>query len=162
MLRWYPLYTKPRAEARVAEALSARGVEAWLPRLAFHDRQGTQVVRPFFPRYLFARLDWEEGGAVSVRWTPGLTSLVAFDGCPAWLADERMAYLRQRLDGLDGDAYMALKPGDRVRITSGPFRDLDAIFDRQLNGRERVAVLLEILGRPTVVRLGEDQVERIA
>jgi transcriptional antiterminator RfaH len=160
--RWYALFTKPRAEHRVAEALAARGLDVWLPRLVYHDRQRRPTVRPFFPRYLFGRFDWEQAGMVNVQWTPGLTRVVTFDGRPAWLADERLDYLRERLDRLDGDDFLALKPGERVRVTGGPFRDLEAVFDRRLNGQERVAVLLDILGRPTVVVLSGAHVERIA
>jgi transcriptional antiterminator RfaH len=160
--RWHALYAKARAEERVGEALAARGVEVWVPRLAFHDRHGQWQVRPYFPRYLFARFDWERGGIGNIQWTPGLTRLVTFDGRPAALDDARLHYLRSRLETLDGDEFIALKPGERVRVKNGPFRDLEAVFDRRLNGQARVGVLLDILGRQTSVELAETDIERIA
>lgn len=160
--RWYALFAKPRAEQRVAQALAARGVDAWVPELAYHGKSGNLLFRPFFPRYLFARFDWERSGVVNIQWTPGLSRVVTFDGRPAWLDDGRMAHLQRTLDVLDGDEFLALKAGERVRITQGPFQDVEAIFHRRLNGRQRIAVLLDILGRTTQVVLHESDIERIA
>lgn len=37
----------------------------------------------------------------------------------------------------------SLKPGQVVHITQGPFRGFEAIFEQELNGLERVALLLK-------------------
>jgi transcriptional antiterminator RfaH len=149
-------------EHRVAEALEARGVEVFAPVIEYHGRSGALLDKPFFPRYIFAHFDWDSEGYASVQWTPGLSCVVNFDGRPAWLEDEYVAYLRAELEVLDGDEFLALKPGERVRVTDGPFRDLEAIFAGRMNGEQRVAVLLEILGRPTRVEVDSDIVRRIA
>ena len=162
MYRWMVLFTKPRKERTVLETLEARGLDAYLPRLVFHTRRGNLVEQPYFPRYLFARLDWEAAGVADVRWTPGLTSVVTFHGQPAWLPDDKMAYLRDRIDHLDGDAFLRLRGGERIRVRRGPFADLEVILDGYLNGESRVAVLLRILGRDTRVLLRADDVERPA
>jgi transcription antitermination factor NusG len=41
------------------------------------------------------------------------------------------------------------RPGDRVEITEGPLRGLEAIFQQVLNDRDRVAILLSTLAHPT-------------
>jgi transcription antitermination factor NusG len=46
-----------------------------------------------------------------------------------------------------------LSPGDQVRIATGPFEGLAAVVTHALPGRQRVAVLLEFLGRQTKVEL---------
>ncbi len=38
------------------------------------------------------------------------------------------------------------EPGQRVRVTKGPFEGLDAIFNQGLDGTGRVQVLLNVLG----------------
>ena len=162
MERWHALYTKPRCEQRVAEALGARGVEVWLPHVTHHGKRGQLLVKPFFPRYLFARFDWSRGGAGNIQWTPGLSRVVMFDHQPAWLPDDLVSRLSDRLEGIDGDDFLAIKPGDRVRLTAGPFRDAEALFDRRLNGKQRVAVLLQIMGRQTPVVVSANEIERIA
>lgn len=162
MHRWHVLFTKPRCERRVGETLAARGVEVFVPLFFHHGKRGTLLEKPFFPRYVFARLDWEATGVRDVQWTPGLTNVVMFQGQPATMPDEKLQYLRQRLDRLDGDEFLRLKPGERVRVTRGPFADVEAVFDGHLNSERRVAVLLEILGRPTRVIVDADDVERTA
>lgn len=160
MQRWHVLFTKPRHEWRVADALDARGLEVYVPSFWYHGKRGTLLEQPFFPRYMFARLDWEETGLRGIQWTPGLTRVVAFDGQPAWLPDPNVDYLRRRLGNVDGDDFLRLKPGEPVRVKRGPFAELEAVFDSHLNGERRVAVLLRILGRHTRVILGADDVER--
>jgi transcriptional antiterminator RfaH len=159
---WFALFAKPRMEYRVADTLAARGLDTWVPTLQYHGRRGNALERPFFPRYLFARFDWDQVGGVNIQWTPGLSRLVTFDGHPSWLDDRRLEFLRSRLSGVDGDAFLALKPGERVRVRQGPFQDMEAVFDRRMNGTQRVAILLDILGRRTPVVVSADDIERIA
>jgi len=160
--RWYTLFTKPRCEVRVADILGGRDLEVFAPLIEYHGKRGDLLDKPFFPRYIFARFDWDCDGAASVQWTPGLTRVVTFDGHPAWLEDAQVDYLRSRLGQIDGDDFLRLKRGERVRVKSGPFRDLDAVFDKHLNGQARVAVLLHILGRKTRVILHAEEIARIA
>jgi transcriptional antiterminator RfaH len=149
--RWYALFTKPRREFIVAESLEARGLDTFVPTIAYHGKRGNLLEKPFFPRYVLSRFDWEREGWSEVQWTRGLTRVVTFDGRPAFLPDEHVAYLLERLDRIDGDEFLKIKPGTKVRVTEGPFKDMEAIFDGQLNGEQRVAVLLQILGRQTRV-----------
>jgi transcription antitermination factor NusG len=44
-------------------------------------------------------------------------------------------------------------PGDEVEITEGAMRGLRAVVARVLPGRERIAVLMEFLGRQTTIEL---------
>jgi len=70
--------------------------------------------------------------------------------------------VRRRLEQLDGDDLLRLKPGERVRVKRGPFADVEAVFDCHLNSESRVAILLEILGRQTRVIVDGNDVERSA
>ena len=46
-----------------------------------------------------------------------------------------------------------LQPGEAVRVAGGVFDGLQAVVTRVMPSRERVAVLLEFLGRQTSVEL---------
>jgi transcriptional antiterminator RfaH len=159
--RWHVLFTKSRCERKVADVLDVRDIETYVPLMWHHGKRGNLLGLPFFPRYMFARLDWENTRMAGVQWTPGLTRVVTFDGQPAWLPDDKIDYLRRRLGDLDGDDFLRLKQGEAVRVTRGPFAELEAVFDAHLNGDKRVAVLLKILGRQTRVILGGEDVERL-
>lgn len=162
MKHWHALFTKPRLELRVADTLMARNVEVLAPMVAYHGKRGNLLEKPLFPRYILARFDWELDSRAGVQWTPGLTRVVTFDGRPAWLDDDEVTFLQGRLAKIDGDEFVRIKAGQRVRIRQGPFRDFEAVFDRYLNGNERVAILLDILGRRTQVQLGVREIDQIA
>jgi len=53
-----------------------------------------------------------------------------------------------------------LRPGDTVQISGGVFHGLSALVTRAMPGRQRVAVLLEFLGRQTMVELANESVLR--
>ena len=46
-----------------------------------------------------------------------------------------------------------LEPGDAVEIAEGAMRGLRAVVSRVMPGKERIAVLLEFLGRQTAVEV---------
>ena len=53
-----------------------------------------------------------------------------------------------------------VQPGETVRISGGTFHGLTAVVTRVMSGRQRVAVLLEFLGRQTPVELASGAVVR--
>ncbi len=164
---WLTLYTKPKLERRVCDALQARNVEAYLPvvlQFSTHLRQREHV--PFFPCYLFAQVDPESTAYAELAWTPGLRRVVRFDGRPAWLPAAVIAGLREHLDELERHGYFSpgckFQPGDRVRIQSGPLKDLDAVFDRALSKEGRVRILLNFIGRFTACEVEASCLSRVA
>ena len=62
MRRWYVVRSQPHAERRARENLERQGFDVWLPlcrRRRRHARKMEIVLRPLFPRYLFASIDLE-------------------------------------------------------------------------------------------------------
>ena len=162
MKHWYAVYTKPKKETQVHALLQQQGLEAYLPtvrrKVQRRDRPERVV---YFPCYLFVRVDFQTTPRSSIDWLPGVRHIVRSGEQPTIVADEIIELIRQRLDNLEIVGYSNLKQGDRVRITAGPLRDLEAIFDRPLPPRERVRILLDVMGRMTPVEIDPRQVERI-
>ncbi len=143
---WYVLQTKPRKEEFVAGQLVGRRVEIFFPRLmeSVHSGQNRQErVAPMFPSYLFVRVD-VVGHGKGMRYTPGVKDFLRCDGEPEPVAPEIVASLRDRIgpSGIFQPPPPHLEPGDRLRIDEGPLRGMDVIFEQDLSGSERVAVLL--------------------
>jgi transcriptional antiterminator RfaH len=98
----------------------------------------------------------------AARYSPGVKDFLTFGSRVAEVSEEIIQGLRERCPGgvAEIDPVKA-KPGDTVRINEGPFSGLEAIFDEKLKGSERVAVLLEILGRQTRIVLPSETIAKV-
>ena len=163
MEHWHALYTKPHAEYQVATSLQRRGIQTFLPEIDSPQAPPGREREPFFPCYLFIRLDFEVAGLSSVRWTPGLRRIVAFDDQPVPVPDEVIDLIVAELDEIEaGGGWPAhtFQPGDTVRITDGPLQGMLAIFEGPTTPAERVRVLLTILGHASRVQVGVADMEK--
>ncbi len=163
-LRWYAIQTKANREKEVEKRLSDLDLEIFLPWMRTRRRVGSRfqwVLVPLFPGYLFCRLDIIISGK-SARYSPGVKDFLTFGNRIAEVGNEIIQTLRERCpDGVAQIESVTARPGDFVRINEGPFAGLEAIFEKSLKGSERVAVLLEILGRQTRLVLPGETIAKI-
>ena len=149
MLNWYIFQSKTRKEDLLCEQLRIREIEIFFPRLRVRPvNPRARKVRPYFPGYVFGRLDLDQVGRSMVDWIPGALGLVSFGGDPASVPDHLINTLRQHLEVINAannPASLRYRPGDIVAIQGGPFSGYEAIFDVHLPGRDRVEVLLKLL-----------------
>ena len=153
MGQWYTLHTKPNSEYVVATTLRKRNLKMYLPEIEVPKTRPGLRKKPCFPGYLFVNLDFEAVDLSNLRWIPGLHQIVAFDDRPVPVPSEIINLIRLKLGEIEatgGGVAHPFKPGDTVRITDGPFRDLLAIFDGPTTATNRVQVLLKILGASRV------------
>ena len=160
---WYLVYTKPRQEDVAMTNLARQGYGVYLPRVRqLRKRQGRRVpvVEPLFPRYLFIHLDTHTDNWGPIRSTLGVASLVRFGREPARVPDELVAFLQQKegQHGLHAWAEPAYKTGDRVRVAEGAFQGYEGILLAKTS-RERVIVLLDILGKQVRTLIASAQLE---
>jgi transcriptional antiterminator RfaH len=161
--QWYALYTKAHREQQVHDLLSERGFAVFLPLLRVAKKGRVMQTRePLFPCYMFANFDICETGLYPVQWTQGLRSVVSFCGEPAQVDDEVIAYVKTKLGDVGPERSSRYQPGDVVRITDGPLRDLAAVFDGTLTGSGRVRVLLKVLGQQARVEVSEAWLQALA
>lgn len=163
--RWYVLNSKPHKEATVWQQVLAHGSEAFYPRTKVEPvNPRARKIRPYFPGYLFVRVNLDRVGLSTFQWMPHAIGLVCFGGIPAPLPDEIVAGIRRRLGEIEaagGELLYRLKAGDPVVIQDGPFAGYEAIFDSRLSGKDRVRVLLQLLNERCVpMELRAAQVER--
>jgi len=165
MEQWYTLHTKPNAEYQVTMALQQRGVKTYLPEIEAPKSHNKRKKKPFFPCYLFSKVDLDAVGISRLQWTPGLRRIVNFQDRPVPVPDEVIDLIRRKLGEIKATGGLPIhpfKPGDTVRITDGPFRDMLAIFDGPTTPSERVQVLLDILGHASRVQIEVNDLEKAA
>lgn len=161
---WFCLRTQPKHEHIAAGHLRALPeLEVFLPRIRFRrqTRRGAAwFTEALFPNYLFARFDWETS-LRRVHAAPGVAGVIHFGERWPTVPDEVMA----ELQSLFGEAQLHEIPdtpevGEAVQVAGGALHGLKAIVTRVIPARQRVAVLLEFLGRQTAVELPLEQVVR--
>jgi transcriptional antiterminator RfaH len=151
-LFWYVAKTKPRAERQVQSVLNGRGIGTYLPWLRRRQRS-----EPLFPGYIFLQLDRRSDGFLRSRAAPGISYILCADREPIVVVEDLIEEIRRRVD-IENQLRPAerFKPGEKVVVRSGPFRDLEAVFDRALTPQGRCMVFLQIMGRLTRVQVDAD------
>lgn len=163
MRYWYTLYTKPNSEYRVEAALRERGIETYLPEIRFNNNQKKEVKKPFFPCYLFIKVNLETVGYSKWQWLPGLRNIVESGGLPIALSETTIDQIREKINKIrlyGNQLPKSFKPGENVRITEGPLRNMIAVFDGPTTPSQRVQVLLTILGSVKKVKIDPRNLEK--
>lgn len=148
MKQWYALYTKPRAEKTVAASLNKRGVETYLPETTTTAASQTPKRVPFFPCYLFIRVDLEVDNPGLWQWTPGVQYIVSYGDWPVPLPNEVINLIKLRLEILEDQKSKPtykLEPGDIDRINKGPFQNMVTVMNSPTTPVARVSALLSSL-----------------
>jgi len=154
--RWYAIHTLPRREFGARAQLEAQSYAVFLPRhlkTVRHARKLRTIDAPFFPRYLFVRLDLSRDRWRSINSTFGVARIIMNRDRPIAVPEGIVESLQARLEP---DAATArddgLRIGQRVEVMVGPFANLVGELER-FDGKERVRVLLQIMGSLASVSL---------
>jgi transcriptional antiterminator RfaH len=161
--KWLVAYTKPRLELVALQNLERQNFEAYLPR--YKKFKNTEegpvpVFEPMFPRYILFRPSKAEQSIEAVRSTKGISHVVRFGHEPGVVGEDMVATLKAFETSQNQATLQEMsnfKAGQKVKFKHVALGALEGLV--QSVSSKRVAVLLEILGRPTVVQLGHHQVE---
>ena len=151
---WFALTVKHQHERRAAGALSAGGVDTFLPLYQARRRWSDRVKEldlPLFPGYLFGR--FQDGDRQRVLRTPGVTRIVGFGGIPAPVVEGELEAIRAALASkLPIGPWPYPKPGDRVRIEAGPLRGVEGTLVREKDAC-RLVLSVDLLQRAVAVEI---------
>lgn len=163
-LSWYVLHSKPNKEDFLFSQLRHRDIEVFYPCLRVDPvNPRSRKVRPFFPGYIFVRVDLENTPLSSLAYVPGANRVVSFDQKPANVTDEVIHTIKQNVERINENPdlqYDQLHHGDPVTIKGGLFEGYEAIFDTRLKGSERVRLLIKLLrGQQMRVQVPQNMVK---
>jgi transcriptional antiterminator RfaH len=149
-MQWYLLQTKGKQEQRAVENLDRQGVHSFCPMIRVEKvsrGRRSESLDVLFPGYLFVQLGELSISATSVRSTRGVSHFVVSGGQPIRVLDSLIDELQQRVAlSLDTVVSNLPKVGEKMQITEGPFKGLDAIFS-QPDGASRAVVLITLLNQ---------------
>jgi transcriptional antiterminator RfaH len=163
---WYCLHCQPKHDHIAAAHLRrVAGVEVFFPRLRLKRvlrGRPTEVVEPLFPGYLFVQFNLASLLA-QISHAPGVSNIVHFG---PWIPTVPAAVIIE-LQEFAGAGHIrsvdtGVQAGDGVRIVCGAFQGLEAIVTRAMPARQRVAVLLDFLGRQVMVEMQQEWVLKAA
>jgi transcription antitermination factor NusG len=159
---WYAIYTRHQHEKNVAQNLSRKGFETFLPLYSAPHRwkDRTKVVSlPLFPSYVF--FNGDSSRRLDILSTPGIYDIISFANQPAPIPAKEIEDLRRVVEsGIPIDPHPFIRCGEMVRVKSGPFAGVEGTLVRKKNVC-RLVLSVEILGRAAVVEIQSSLIERI-
>jgi transcription antitermination factor NusG len=159
---WFAVYTTSRHEKRVAQHLTQRDIEYYLPlyrsQRKWNDGSRITLELPLFPSYLFVRIKSTERARVLD--VPGALAVVGGAGRrqPASLPDETIEALRRGLQSRGAEPHPLLTVGQRARIRSGPLAGMEGVVLRKKNSF-RVILTIEHIQRSIAVEVSGEELE---
>ena len=162
--QWFAVYTTSRHEKKVAQHLTQRGIEFYLPlyksKRKWSDGSRVTLDLPLLPGYLFVHIRRSE--RVRVLDVPGALAVVGGNGRePVPLPDEAIDALRSGLHLRHAEPHALLAVGQRARICSGALAGMEGIVVRKKNGL-RVVLNLGYIQRSVSVEVAAEDLEPLA
>ena len=149
--------TKPNCENIAVTNLVQQGFTTYAPRFKQLCPDKKILIKPLFPRYIFALIDdmwW------CIRSTRGVSHLLMGNNGPKQVP---LTIINTFKSSEDGEGFIVMHPkgvmerfhkGDKIRTTEGPLVDKILIYEG-MTSRDRVRVLVSMLGREVPVTLPE-------
>jgi len=132
---WWALYTRHQHEKTVADMLTAKGFEVFLPLYEsmrrWKDRK-KMLSLPLFPCYVFVR-----GGLnrrLQVVTTPGVHMILTHGESFAVIPEVEIEAIRRTIEGsYRVEPHPYLKVGERVRVIRGSLEGVEGVLLRKKN-----------------------------
>ncbi|RWY57312.1 UpxY family transcription antiterminator [Mucilaginibacter gilvus] len=161
-LRWYPVYTHPRAEKKAYDTLTNKGVEAYLPlqkRLKQWSDRKKWVEEPLIKSYLFVRI--AEHDQAEVLMTKGIARFIYFSGRITSMPDKQIEDLQLLMaSSLELEVTEEnLQPGEKIKIKAGPLKGLTGEMIAY-RSQKQLLLRLDSLGCSIIVNVAASFINR--
>jgi len=159
---WWALYTRHQHEKVVAEMLSTKGFETFLPLYEsvrrWKDRKKLLSL-PLFPCYVFVRGGWDR--KLQIVTTPGVHMILYHGERVATIPEAEMEAIQRAVGGsLHVEPHPFLKCGERVRVLRGALEGVEGILIRKKN-LYRLVLSVDMLAQSVGVEIDASDVEPV-
>ena len=114
-----------------------------------------------FPGYVLVEMIMDEDSWYVVRHTSGVTKFVGSVKKPIPVKESEIKRILHRTSAQVEKVELDVKPGDKVRIISGPFADFDADIIEVYPDKSKLRANVSIFGRETPVELEYKQINKL-
>lgn len=170
---WYVLHTYSGYEDAVAQNLKQRieslGMEDKIfnvlvpkeKKIKIKSGKRVTVEEKIYPGYVLVEMIVTDDSWYVVRNTPRVTGFVGSGTTPVPVSGKEIEILQKRI-GVEEPTYkIDVAIGDPIKVTDGPFKDLDGKVSAIDEERGKVTVLVSMFGRETPVELDYLQIKKI-
>lgn len=159
---WWAIYTRHQHEKTVADMLSTKGFDVFLPLYdsmrRWKDRKKL-ISLPLFPCYVFVKGGFER--KLQVVSTPGVHMMLYRGDQIATIPEEEMAAIRTVVEGrFQVEPHPFLKCGQRVRVLRGAMEGVEGILTRKKN-LFRLVLSVDMLAQSVAVEVNAADVEPV-
>jgi transcription termination/antitermination protein NusG len=162
-LPWYVIHTCSRHEVLVAADLTRKGLEVFLPRVKVRSRRRDRrqmLEAPLFPGYLFVHTDLNDWAHYNIIRNQGVVRILGIKGQFTPVPEDTVTSLRTLVNsGQIVLPWSRLTLGKHVRVIEGPLMGAKGVILRNKQGKRRLLVAVELLGRSVCAELAEETVE---
>ncbi|HOZ36671.1 MAG TPA: transcription termination/antitermination protein NusG [bacterium] len=171
--RWYVIHTYSGYEENVA-----RNLEQRIESLDMGDKI-FQVLVPtenkikikggkrhttrekIFPGYVLVEMLVDDESWYVVRNTPNVTGFIGSGTLPIPLSDSEIKELQRRMGVQEPKYQINVTAGMPVKITDGPFKDMEGKVSDIDEARGKIKVLVQMFGRETPIELDFLQIKKL-
>lgn len=171
--RWYVLHTYSGYEENVSHNLKQR-IESMdmedkifnilIPterKIKIKNGKRKVVEEKIFPGYVLVEMVVNDDSWYVVRNTPNVTGFVGTGTIPTPIAEKEVKELQKRMGVEEPKFQIDVSIGSPVRITDGPFKNLEGKVINVDEEKGKIKVLVSMFGRETPVELDFLQIKKI-
>ena len=173
--KWYVVNTYSGHEKKVQEKLLMRAnsmnMEDYIFRVIVPERTEVEVkdgvekekVKKLFPGYVLVEMIMTDEAWFVVRNTPGVTGFIGSSGKgakPTPLQPFEVDKILSNMGMSRLDVNNDIKEGDMIKITSGPFANMEGKIAEVDMENAKLIVLLDLFGQETDVEVELSQIEK--
>lgn len=170
---WYAIHTYSGYENAVVRNLKQRieslGMEDKIfnvlvpveKKIKVKGTKRVEVEEKIYPGYVLVDMIVDDNSWYVVRNTPRVTGFVGAGTLPVPLAQSEIDFLFNRMNSGEIEHEITIELNELVRITDGPFKDLEGKVNDVDKARGKLKVLVNMFGRETPVELDFLQVKKV-
>lgn len=175
-MKWYTVHTysglENKARLSLLERIRNSGFEHLFGDILIPTESVVELVkgqkrtttRKFFPGYMFVQMVLNEETYHIVKNTPKITGFLGSEkgNVPTPVPESQIAAINTQITegATKPKPRVVFEEGESVRIIGGPFTSFNGVLEEVKAEKQKVRVLVSILGRATPVELDFSQVEK--
>ncbi len=170
---WYVIHTYSGYEDAVAKNLKQRaeslGMEDKIfnvlvpkeKKIKIKSGKRKTVEEKIYPGYVLVEMIVTDDSWYVVRNTPNVTGFIGVGTVPSPISEEEVEKLQKRMGVEEPKFKIDVSVGSPVRITDGPFKNLEGKITNIDEAKGKIKVLVSMFGRETPVELDFLQIKKL-